>query len=279
MPELQARIAAASALFLFALALPSQPLSVAQAQVGIPPNVQVGPTCVGDPHHVQVDTITVDLNRTCVTVTIRDPDGDAGVDADTLDGLDSLQFLRADVSGTLTGSLTVTGDLAAGGEVTLGNSGALCTAAKAGAQRYDSGAKELVFCDGVSWRRVGLPAGAVEAFDLATCPAGWTAYTAAANRNIIGIGTYTLGQTGGEATHTLTTAEMPSHSHTERIPTTQSSTLVVASASDAPGGSRYSVQPSGGAADGGDLTTGNTGSGTAHNVLDPYVALLYCKKL
>jgi hypothetical protein len=139
--------------------------------------------------------------------------------------------------------------------------------------------------DGFEAAALATPAGAVLAFDLPACPSGWTAYAPAAGRNVIGVGagpglsTRTLGQTGGEESHVLSTAEMPAHSHTERIPLPQSSSLAVASASDVAGGSRYSVQPSGGAQDGGDLTTGSTGGGAAHNVMDPYVALLYCKKL
>lgn len=130
-----------------------------------------------------------------------------------------------------------------------------------------------------------VPAGAVLAFDLVACPTGWTAYSAAAGRNVVGVGVggsgltaRTLGQTGGAETHTLSVAQMPAHSHVERIPTTQGSTVVAASASDAPGGSRFSVQPSGGAQDAGDLTTGDTGGGQSFGVMDPFIALLYCRK-
>ena len=407
-PARQTLLVSALAFALFSLSSGFLP---AGAQVSLPPEEQVGPNCVGEPHHVELDDATIDLNRVCVTVVVKDPDSASGVDADTLDGLDSAQFLRSDASGLLSGSLSVTGSLrldgstsganaldatagllaptsglfwgsaqvwtsthdgagsgldadtldgfssgaflgingkaadadkldgldgtafllatgkasdadrldgfdstafllatgkasdadrldgldggqflrsdASGilsgslsltGDLRLGSSGAACTASNEGAQRYSAPAKEMELCDGASWRRAGLPAGAVVAFDLAACPAGWTAFTAANGRNIIGSGTYALGATGGEESHALTIAEMPAHAHVERVPSPQSSSVVAASASDAPGGSRISMQPSSGALDGGDLMTGDTGGSAAHNVMDPYIALLYCKK-
>jgi len=117
-----------------------------------------------------------------------------------------------------------------------------------------------------------LPSGAVIAFDLAVCPAGWTEYVAARNRTIIGSGSsYALGATGGAATHTLTVNEMPSHRH---------------------GATRSNATYSGGGADmpiadpgTGDTsnTTVNTaimdtGGSQPHNNMQPYIALLYCRK-
>ncbi|MEA3190455.1 MAG: hypothetical protein QOD77_1037 [Thermoplasmata archaeon] len=170
----------------------------AQGQVGLPPETQVGPNCLGESHHVELDSIVVDLNRICVTVILQEPNGD------------------------------------------------------------DPPAPDPV------------PSGMVAAFDLAACPGGWTAFTAAAGRNVIGVGAgaglsaRTLGQTGGEETHTLSVAEMPSHAHG-----------IYTIAEGQWGGAVGRPAMSGGI--GGN--TDSTGGGSAHNVMDPFVALLYCKKL
>ena len=110
-----------------------------------------------------------------------------------------------------------------------------------------------------------IPSGAVMAFDLTGCPDGWSEYTSARDRTIIGSGSsYTRGATGGEATHTLTVAEMPSHRHS-----------FGANSGPWDGVSRplgWSLQtPS-------THYTAYTGGGAAHNNMQPYIALLYCKK-
>lgn len=64
-----------------------------------------------------------------------------------------------------------------------------------------------------------MPTGAVMAFNLASCPSGWTEYTAGAGRSIIGVGAgagltaRTLGETGGAETVGLSISNLPSHSH------------------------------------------------------------------
>lgn len=67
-----------------------------------------------------------------------------------------------------------------------------------------------------------IPTGAVIAFDLDTCPIGWSPHTLASGRVILGAGNYTEGvnnyaytrnDVGGSAFHTLTMNEIPSHSH------------------------------------------------------------------
>lgn len=67
---------------------------------------------------------------------------------------------------------------------------------------------------------VATPAGAVQSFNATSCPTGWSPLTAAAGRVIIGTGSmtstggtysYARGDTGGEAKHALTIAEMPKH--------------------------------------------------------------------
>src|ERR1051326_1157397 len=65
-----------------------------------------------------------------------------------------------------------------------------------------------------------MPTGAVLAFNLGACPTGWTPFTQAAGRAIIGTGIGSgltpraLGDSGGEERHTMTIAELVPHSHT-----------------------------------------------------------------
>ena len=66
-----------------------------------------------------------------------------------------------------------------------------CTAAQEGSQRYNSTLKIMEFCDGVAWQSFAgsssIPTGAVMAFDLTTCPSGWSEYTQARGRFLRGI--------------------------------------------------------------------------------------------
>lgn len=70
----------------------------------------------------------------------------------------------------------------------------------------------------------------------------------------------TMGSTGGEETHTLTTAEIPSHTHSERGN--------VSSTFNTPGTGSFSVLASAGTG-----TTGSAGSGSAHNNMQPSLVL------
>lgn len=115
-----------------------------------------------------------------------------------------------------------------------------------------------------------LPSGAVLAFNLSSCPSGWSEYTATRGRTIIGtnpdtsngLSVRTLGVTVGEENHTLTVNEMPAHRHRNALPNTPG------------GGEPYRT----------DGTTNGGGSDPAvggnqpHNVMQPSIALLYCQK-
>lgn len=100
-------------------------------------------------------------------------------------------------------------------------------------------------------------------------------------RTLIGAGTndgttYTAGSTGGEKTHTLTTNEMPSHTHgnvwwnlivsadgnTGRWSLNNGS-LVIETQADRDASTRV---------------TGNTGSGWAHNNMQPYLVVYMWKR-
>ena len=71
-----------------------------------------------------------------------------------------------------------------------------------------------------------------------------------------------IAQTGGEANHTLLTAELAAHTHT--LPDTDSVTNGTAA-----------LRTNDGSGNAGSLATDSAGSGTAHNVLDPYMAMYY----
>ena len=113
-----------------------------------------------------------------------------------------------------------------------------------------------------------IPSGAVLAFNLAGCPDGWSEYTSAQDRTIIGSGSsYSFGDVGGASTHTLTIAEMPAHTHTDSF----------LSGIGGEGGTPHSLTRTAGAswyATNSDSNGGNQ----PHNNMQPYIALLYCVK-
>ena len=84
-----------------------------------------------------------------------------------------------------------------------------------------------------------------------------------------GSGTFdTLGATGGAETHTLSEAELPSHTHSVTFPRSNTS------------GGGVPVHPCMSAGDGGSVsaTVSSTGSGNAHNNLQPYITVYMWKR-
>lgn len=95
------------------------------------------------------------------------------------------------------------------------------------------------------------------------------------DRFLLGAGnTYTAGNTGGEASHTLTIAEMPSHYH-DKI------TLSKWYLSNwATSGNVDSIPVGGGSTTNGTngFRTSNTGGGGAHNNMPPYLVVYMWKR-
>lgn len=127
----------------------------------------------------------------------------------------------------------------------------------------------------------GIPTGAVLPFNLSSCPDGWSDFSAAVGRTVVGSGTYSSnsdddgsnseqiyseGETGGRIDHVLTTGQMPSHTH--------STSTFVSSPTQNFGGGGEQYYTGGGSSSG----TGSAGSNQAHENRMPYIALKYCVK-
>ncbi|MDD7755878.1 MAG: hypothetical protein PUJ51_15415 [Clostridiales bacterium] len=83
--------------------------------------------------------------------------------------------------------------------------------------------------------------------------------------------TYHIGNTGGEATHTLTVNEIPSHNHRQTVTASRSgsgSTYVSWNANNLFGNK-----------DTGARNTLNTGGGNAHNNMPPYIVVSVWKRI
>ena len=82
-------------------------------------------------------------------------------------------------------------------------------------------------------------------------------------------GTYHVGATGGEATHTLTIEEMPAHSHDSRD----------LGINWGPGNNEYLVDYTKSSTKGRDVETRDTGGGKSHNNMPPYLVVYMWKRI
>jgi hypothetical protein len=140
-----------------------------------------------------------------------------------------------------------------------------------------------------------LPVGMIAPFNISTrelkCPEGWALFSEAVGRFIVGAGFSAANRdqngrqltgrpsfaedpsasVGGEEQHTLTVAEMPQHSH-QVYP--HAGSIIGASG-------RF---PGAGSADPNltsrtDGRTDAAGGGQPHNIMPPFIALVYCRKI
>ena len=84
---------------------------------------------------------------------------------------------------------------------------------------------------------------------------------------------YSAGATGGEAAHTLTVEEMPSHNHSLSDPIDKNSIKLGSMTGDA----NWALTKRAASYDY-NLTTNNTGGGAAHNNMPPYIAVYVWKR-
>jgi microcystin-dependent protein len=129
-------------------------------------------------------------------------------------------------------------------------------------------------CDGSSYLRVDYPLLYAALDSVFHIDADNFTVPDLQDRVPLGIGTNSMGDTGGEPTHTLTTSEMPSHAHSDtghlHALAGEFPGLALAPGElpvDVPGAGEFTAI--------GNANITATGGGGAHNNMQPYITLLY----
>lgn len=125
-----------------------------------------------------------------------------------------------------------------------------------------------------------LPSKAVVAFNSDVCPSGWKTLVNGEGRVIVGSGrgnglsARVLGDLGGAETHTLTVAQMPSHTHSYKDHYTAHNP---AERYEGLAGAEWcgNCNPGFGKA---SMTTSGAGGSQPHNIMQPFIALKLCEK-
>jgi len=131
-----------------------------------------------------------------------------------------------------------------------------------------------------------MPAGSIIMFDV-ECPSGWTRVTALDGKFLVASSTYSAAA-GGADSITLTTTNMPAHTHTGTTSSDGAHTHSMVTVSNSNVGTTYvKTAPSGGngtkntGSSGSHthtFTTASTGSGTAFDNRPAYATIILCKK-
>lgn len=134
----------------------------------------------------------------------------------------------------------------------------------------------MLACDGATYDRVDYP-NLYAVLDAAFIIDADTFMTPdLRDRVAIGDGTtFSVGDSGGEQTHTLTVTETPAHSHTDAGHTHVEGNAVPAVGAAIVGVPIPSAVPGIGTTGVGNANLANTGGGGAHNNLQPYLTIRY----
>lgn len=113
--------------------------------------------------------------------------------------------------------------------------------------------------------------------DRGECPTGWSRFTEADDRVLLGAGgKYEYGSFGGEETVTLTVEQMPSHTHELGEPTGEP--LRFSRIFSASAGQPRQILNANGTDFPSAYVAQSSGKNQPHNNMPPYIALYFCKK-
>ncbi|HHX8512517.1 TPA: hypothetical protein ACVO12_004786 [Vibrio diabolicus] len=126
--------------------------------------------------------------------------------------------------------------------------------------------------------QVSIPTGVIAGFDAPSCPKGWSKYTQANARFLLGSGksdglnTRYLNQSGGVEQYALTVRELPKHSHISAVAQPDSSLGTSKQSQHATGGKHYNNFPT-------PSLTSTEGQGKPFNIMPPFIVVTFCKKI